>query len=400
MAKSLNEKVKNYIPNDLVFSILSKLPLKSLKRFRCVHKTWSVLFENPIFMNKFRTNLITIPHSYYDDTSILLNQYVYDPDNGICRSLYLLSGERFENRVKLDFPNPFKIEEPQFDVLQSGSITGILCLYSSYPSNEIVLWNPTINEFKVIPHSSVDSVPPYRHIHKEILGFGYDPISEDYKIITYVYFSRVNDQSILPPNVNWEDFAHSREISYEPVWEIYSLRCNFWKKIDIPLPICCYCKGEGLYMDGICHWPATCEDDGQHYLVSFYLNNEVCFITPIPIDINFDENYIVQKKLLMLNGSLACILWYKYTTTYHILFLGELGVKESWTKLFVIELSDYIGYPIGVAKKCDIFFLKRDGELVYFDLCTEMIEKLGCIKRKHYSTKIIIYKKNLVSIEK
>ncbi|TKY47513.1 Heat shock protein 83 [Spatholobus suberectus] len=43
-----NEKLRNHLPDDLALSILSKLPLKSLKRFGCVCKSWALLFETLI----------------------------------------------------------------------------------------------------------------------------------------------------------------------------------------------------------------------------------------------------------------------------------------------------------------------------------------------------------------
>ncbi|KAL6552946.1 hypothetical protein OROGR_006788 [Orobanche gracilis] len=43
-----NDKVSNYIPEEIFFSILSKLSLKSLKRFECVQKSWSsIVLWNP-----------------------------------------------------------------------------------------------------------------------------------------------------------------------------------------------------------------------------------------------------------------------------------------------------------------------------------------------------------------
>lgn len=47
MATNEKEKVSTQgRPNDLFFSILSKLPLKSLKQFGCVCKSWGLLFES------------------------------------------------------------------------------------------------------------------------------------------------------------------------------------------------------------------------------------------------------------------------------------------------------------------------------------------------------------------
>lgn len=383
MEKCMNENVRSYIPDDLVFCILSKLPLKSLKRFTCVHKTWSVLFENPTFMNKFRTDFLSISHPYYNDTSLLLqhmsvNECGYDT---YCVSLNLLSGERYQNRVKLDFPNPFKEEEPQFQILYSGSITGIFCLQSINSSEDIVLWNPTTNEFKVLPYSSTYSVRPSTPTYHSIFGFGYDPINDDYKIIRNAYYPR--------------------EISRHLVWEIYSLRRNLWRKIDYDFPSS-FCDNDGLYMDGICHWLSKCYDKDEDYLVSFYLSNEVCSTTLIPLDIILEDRdkYALARRLLMLNGSLACFIGYEYDnkTIFHISFLGELGVKESWTKLFIFELGPKI-MPIGVGMNGETFFLNLDEELVYYNLCTQMTVKLGCVKRLQYSTEVIIYRKNHHSFE-
>ncbi|KAM0861970.1 hypothetical protein ACQ4PT_045556 [Festuca glaucescens] len=37
------------LPDDLVFEVLSRLPLKSVCRFRCVSKRWSILVSDPAF---------------------------------------------------------------------------------------------------------------------------------------------------------------------------------------------------------------------------------------------------------------------------------------------------------------------------------------------------------------
>jgi hypothetical protein len=133
--------VNNYIPYDIVFSILSKLPIKSFKRFECVQKSWSLLFQNHNFINKFRINLFSNTHcrcSYYDGASLLLKVSDYRQDK---YDLYSLSGERFQNKVKLVCSNPFwnRFCTRSFGF---GSINGILCLYDDSYSGKTILWNP------------------------------------------------------------------------------------------------------------------------------------------------------------------------------------------------------------------------------------------------------------------
>jgi molecular chaperone HtpG len=115
------EKVSNHIHDDLAFSILSKLPLKSLKRFSCVRKSWSRLFENPNFMNMYRYYFIS--STYEDDGSypVLMGRMVH-------HVLYLLFGERFENKVKLDWPSPYQEDNKAIHIL-GPVINSIVCLY-------------------------------------------------------------------------------------------------------------------------------------------------------------------------------------------------------------------------------------------------------------------------------
>ncbi|RHN62782.1 hypothetical protein MtrunA17_Chr4g0051131 [Medicago truncatula] len=101
-----------------------------------------------------------------------------------------------------------------------------------------------------------------------------------------------------------------RDVSLDSLWEVYSLRSNSWRKLDVDMPYSLECKeGTQVYMDEVCHW--LCEDDYESSekhnspsgpcLVSFYLSNEVFFVTPIPsdlddcFDIEADHNYRASK---------------------------------------------------------------------------------------------------------
>lgn len=91
----------------------------------------------------------------------------------------MVSGEKFEDRIKIDWPPHFQNDEYiDVTVLGSSSVNGILCLYNE---NTIVLWNPTTKEVKDIP----PSIKPYDNIefHSDPGGFGYDHVRDDYKVI-------------------------------------------------------------------------------------------------------------------------------------------------------------------------------------------------------------------------
>jgi len=76
--------------------------------------------------------------------------------------------------------------------------------------------------------------------------------------------------------------------------------------------------------------------------------------------------------------------------------LGELGVKESWTKLFVVgPLTCSLVCPISVGNKNNIFFREDDFELSWYDLSTQKIEKIG-VKGESFLSHLVIYKENLL----
>jgi hypothetical protein len=126
--------------------------------------------------------------------------------------------------------------------------------------------------------------------------------------------------------------------------------------------------------------------------VSFDLDKEVFSLTSIPSLMDKLEDI----HLMLLSESIALVSKDAETTNFHISMLGEIGVKESWMKLFIVESLRYLGHPIGIGNNKDIFFAKEDEELVMCDLSTLTIKELG-IKGASIS-QIITYKKSLLSI--
>jgi molecular chaperone HtpG len=396
-----NDKVSsnnnNYIPDDIAFSILSKLPLKSFKRFECVNKSWSLLFENHRFFNMFRNHhfmkmfrdniLFNSSNrcSYYEDASILLKDY----GNG----LYSLYGHKFENKVKLD--SPFGNHDGT-RYLGFGSVNGILL-----DSEKYMFWNPATPALKLLPESMVFeslnlSDDDYSMLYHSTYfnGFGYDDVTDDYKVIRYV---SVTGKLIGVQDMSVEVLGYESLCSF---WEICSLRSDTWRKLETEMPPSFDCfEGSQVYMDGVCHWFCGEDSPDGNCVVSFYLSNEEFFVTPIPSD---DDYYVFDEtswiNLVVLNGFIALFSYHK-DTTFHISILGEFGVEESWTKLLTIGPLPCVERPFGVGTKGEIFFVRKDEELAWLDLGTQMIVELG-YKVDPYSSQIIIYKESILPFER
>ncbi|CAJ2655175.1 unnamed protein product [Trifolium pratense] len=376
------EKVRNYISDDLALCILSKLPLKSLKRFGCVCRSWNLLFDDNHFMNIFRNNFICYHHSNYDDTFLMLQ----------CtdRDFYSLSGDNFENIVKLNWPNPFQEEDPYFYVMDSGSITGVLSLYK-LDDGRTVFWNPTTEEFKIIPPSPHHLETPYLRTKVYPAGYGYDKVRDDYKLIRYVSYDTLSSQECQEIGIPYI----ISDLSYDNLWEIYSVKSNTWKKLDSIDPYLHWFilgfHGKRVHINEMCHWwnLSPTEDEGLD-LASFVFVNEVLITTPILLNINS------RKIITGLNGTIAFISWISDTTIFDISILGEVGAKESWIKLYSIgPFCCNIKEIIGAGNNGDMFFRKKDGNIVWYNLRTQLMEDL-CIKGEDYYCQILMYKSSVL----
>ncbi|XP_058725498.1 F-box protein CPR1-like [Vicia villosa] len=373
------EKVRNHVPNDLAISIISKLPLKSLARFRCIRKSWSLLFENPHFMNMYRSNFASNNNFSYDDDSCLtleLKLSCY----GFHGTLFSRYGERFEKKVKLDWPPLFQEDNRCINIM-SSLVDEMLCLYTGILVPKTAFWNLSTKEFKVLPPSPVESQPSHYKFVFSFMGFGYDRVKDDHKVIRNA--------------TEWIQCTLEDTESKESIWELYSLRNNSWRKLDVDIPLGSITLGATVHTNGVCHW----WDRDEDCLVSFDLSSEVFFKTPLPMHV--DDNLYREskdKRFMALNGSIAFITTYDVnygiiTSTIHISILGEYGVKESWTKLFIVNsLPSYVDLPIGAGNKGDIFFKTKCKELVRFDLNTKKTEKLPIDDLLH-TFQILLYKK-------
>ncbi|KAK8469997.1 LOW QUALITY PROTEIN: hypothetical protein PHAVU_004G030700 [Phaseolus vulgaris] len=367
--KFVDEKLGNHLPDDLIVSILFKLPLKSLKRFGGLCKSWALLFENSHFIDLFRNNVISSHHSYYDDTSLILCLYQYYNDPIKYEScLFLLNGERFQNIEKLNWTNPLEDHPFEKYIFSYSSVNGILCFYLNYYNQSMYLWNPATGELKTLPRSPTEYVPHHVKLYITNDGFGYDCVRDDYKVIRTVTFGdnlvSVMDQNLF--DIEWD---------LTPICEIYSQRSNSWRKVDMDYAFCSNGGENNLYLDGMCHWlnswtsdqdfefQIKSSTDGQVYLVSFDVSNETYCATLVPIDMPKHDTfviYVVARFLFVLNGSIAMMSNYKDKTTFYVSILGEVGRKETWKKLFSFDPLLGIGTPIGARSMGNILFKTKD----------------------------------------
>ncbi|KAL2896571.1 hypothetical protein RDABS01_038355 [Bienertia sinuspersici] len=144
---------------EILEEILSRLPAKSIGRFRCVSKPWRALLSQPHFI---KTHLNRINDFPFEAQSLIL---VTSQSNIIDDLSHI---ECFVGKM--------------------ASCDGLTLIEDGESS--LLLINPTTKEFEGLPKSP-DALEPRDSF--TMYGMGYDSVSDDYKIVALSYFDTDNE---------------------------------------------------------------------------------------------------------------------------------------------------------------------------------------------------------------
>ncbi|XP_027178159.1 F-box/kelch-repeat protein At3g06240-like [Coffea eugenioides] len=157
------------LPEDLLLCILTRLPVKTIQRFKCVCKPWLKLLSTPKFVKMHREQTTKNPQNH--------SLIIHSIDEVYYHNMSLLNiNSTAEQPINL--VNPFPVIFKEMDLV--GCVNGLVCLSCPPFAQMIVLWNPALNLSKGIrqPKGVIDET-----IDRISLGLCYDERNDDYKIV-------------------------------------------------------------------------------------------------------------------------------------------------------------------------------------------------------------------------
>lgn len=326
------------LPEEVITDILSRLPVKPLVQFKSVSIPWRSLIESPNFVKLHLNRSI---ETKSNQTLILREEQLYSVD------FDSLDGP-FADAVRLDH-HPLRCQDYGTEVW--GSCNGILCLSNSLDT--VVLWNPSTRKSRRLPYAAVEFPNQPRYFVNRVYGFGYDSVSDDYKLVRIVVLRGKEDDSV----------------HYEV--KVYSLESNSWHRVG-KFPHYPYLnRVGGVLASGNLHWVVNEETEhGEtNLIVSFDLGCEEYGLVVQPEFTNTKFHLDVE----VLGGCLSLICNY-YLTNVDIWVMKEYGVKESWTKLISVPQPGVLRSfqnvrPIGYSKRGGEVLLQHGPlRLLWYDL--------------------------------
>ncbi|RID62076.1 hypothetical protein BRARA_E01171 [Brassica rapa] len=172
------------IPTDLIIDILSRLPMKSVARFRCVSKLWASIVDLPYLKEFFTTRASAHPQLLF----------VYKEKH----KFVFLSSPQPQNLDENSTPEAVKhlsrIPFRGSSCYVSGHVQGLVCLkfISKRMSPVQIICNPSTGQALTLPKKRMRrSFTRARNI------LGYDPIDNQFKVLSITRYSTLDQHQVL-----------------------------------------------------------------------------------------------------------------------------------------------------------------------------------------------------------
>ncbi|KAL3645933.1 hypothetical protein CASFOL_011113 [Castilleja foliolosa] len=318
-------------PEEIMLCILTRLPVKSILRFRSVCKPWSNLFSTRQFMKMHQ------------------GQYSSDPNNQSviidhCNAKNMMSLFKIEsNETK-----PMILDHPHLEIkIQSmGCCNGLICLtpLDDIPSN-FFLWNPAMKVYKYV------KIFGFSDIETESLGFGYDAERDDYKVVRIVWF------------------LEKKEVDVGMWVEVYSVSTDSWITIKPDFKFKVFSTVNTVIANGNPYWIAEVEEEEDMFmsvLVCFDVRRMVFKVVPLhSIVCNIEHATLMDWKGSL--GSLVCTTTDcdNMTKPLHVLVFDD--DDQIWRKVrtfgpIEVDVGEVMGCSVNVKMLCC-----KDDKLFVFD---------------------------------
>lgn len=343
----------------LVVQILSRLPARSLLRFRSVSKQWRANIDDDHFRNLHAQQQRSPRSSSSPDILLCSTQCTTEPPTheqpllAMWRhgssSLRVINHEAYEDYWIIEYA-------------PSNTCNGLICLVPfplhtvDIPESSILVSNPLLNEYIKLPSCTTSSGI------RCTAGLGFAPVSKEYKVVC---ITTANQRHPTEEKGELKVYTLGSDKSWRSVQQ-QQQQCGEFKprlwKDDSP-----------VYLDGKIYWLIWVPELAHRSLMSFDVETEQASVlvgAPDTITETRQPSSIIGTPItnyqLVVLGCRRVSLFVNHGLLVHIWVLvtdDNVGGQQQWNLRYKIKAPDTMYTPI--EKLVGVLEL-RDGSLLIF----------------------------------
>uniref|UniRef100_J3NBM7 F-box domain-containing protein n=1 Tax=Oryza brachyantha TaxID=4533 RepID=J3NBM7_ORYBR len=291
-----------YIPDDVMFNIVLRLPSRSLIRFKYVCKAWHAIISSQFFVHAH------LEQSKLKPSSVLMAPGFYKKHRNGQNFAFLMGLYKYQGNNIMQHLHDFPYDFPQVLDTWSHPVHCNGLLFVSDMKDKMLIYNPSTTEVVSLPNGSPNLYKGRGH------GFG-DNHNKRYKV-TRVYYQRDYETLLLTCKC-----------------EVLTLRTNAWRQMeDPPYPI-----GSPVYVKGAIYWMVSRTslhpEPPNNTLVQFCLTEERFSLLSRPCNMK-------PSCLTQVGDELYCGFFISEGLSLEI-WRCSFGQKPKWTQHCAIQIPPY-----------------------------------------------------------
>ena len=293
------------LPYEIILCIFSLLPLDCVFRLKCVCKAWSVLISDfgALHLKRLRETSRGI---------ICLNTHRIS-DNTISfqiRSLQIGGG--FKTLITKEISRS-TINPIFFRIGSIYSLNGLICLSDGH---DFHVCNPTTREFVTLPVCYPSPPDTWRNF--KLIGFGYCPLTKQYKVLNIFQDNRGSGQGISELKAAIITVGHS----------------NSWRIVDIPTSYAFF--DSTIYFNGTLYWMNNHSLGKYLHITAFDVSEETFQIISLPPKL---EDVYSSKCLAEYEGRLCLVDFVPFPE--ECLEMYTMFENHQWVFRFRVLFEDF-----------------------------------------------------------
>ncbi|KAM0867685.1 hypothetical protein ACQ4PT_041827 [Festuca glaucescens] len=281
------------LPEELVLEILIRLPVKSLRRFKCVSKAWRTEISDPSFI---RSHLQFSASRWEQNPSLLITPHTLDRavqgenwPTTFSSNIRFYKWQQGASKTRLvhgrDFDGEFS------SVCLFAYCDGLVLLPTD---TKVYLFNPATRDVLTLPESSRDAM--YGDVNLPV-GFGRDPRTGMYKVVRSFFRSIDPETGIYDMGMEVCTVGGGGGSNPAPRWRETAA--------DQPYPVAGWITAQSTNGGVYFVIDTSCLKPRPHGILRFCLTDETFSVTRLPDELDPEE--FESYNLDVMHGELCLI---------------------------------------------------------------------------------------------